>query len=148
MSQIAAIKRWDIIPYAGVGPIRFGMTRAEVRLLLGDGLSVIKKWPYREETDAYKEIGLHLEYDAKDRLECIEVWGSCPIHYKGAALLNASIQEVLERLANLGLSPRYDDGYFLDDGGFALYAPDDVVTAVTVYKKGYYDEAPEGVSNN
>jgi len=45
----------------------------------------------------------------------------------------------------LGLSSRYDDGYFLDDAGFALYAPDDVVKAVTVYQKGYYDETPQGV---
>lgn len=144
-----SINRWEITPYVGVGPLRFGLTRSQARSLLGTSVSAFRKGPYAStETDAYDGLGLHLHYDGNDRLECIEAWGSCPVYYKDAALLNASVQEVLERLANLGLSSRYDDGYFLDDGGFALYAPDDVVKAVTVYRKGYYDEAPEGVSNN
>jgi hypothetical protein len=136
---------WDIAPYEGVGPLRFGLTRSQAQSLLGRDVSVFRKGPYAStETDAYDALGLHLHYDGKDRLECIEAWGSCPIYYKDTPLLNASVQEVLERLKNLGLSSRYDDGYFFDGGGFVPYAPDDVVKAVTVYRKGYYDEAPEG----
>lgn len=141
--------RWDIIPFIGVGRLRFGLTRSHARSLLGTGVSAFRKGPHAStETDGYDALGLHLHYDAKDRLECIEAWGSCPISYKDASLLNTSVQEVLQRLADLGLSSRYDDAYFLDDGGFVLYAPDDVVKAVTVYRKGYYDEAPQGVSNH
>ena len=148
MSNSTPINGWNIAPYEGVGQLRFGLTRSQVRSLLGGSVSTFRKGPYAStDTDAYDELGLHLYYGNGDRLECIEAWGPCPIHYKGVSLLNASTQEVLERLAGLGLSSRYDDGYFLDDGGFALYTPDDVVKAVTVYRRGYYDEGPDGTSN-
>lgn len=147
MSDSTLTNGWDIAPYEGVGPIRFGMTRSQVQSLLGGSVSTFRKGPYAStDTDAYDQLGLHLHYDKGDRLECIEAWGPCPIYYQGASLLNANIQAVLERLAALGLSSRYDDGYFFDDAGFALYAPDDVVKAVTVYPKGYYDEGPDGAS--
>jgi hypothetical protein len=84
------------------------------------------------------ELGLHLHYDTEDQLECIEAFGSCPIHYNGVSLLNESTNKVLESLASVGLSSRYDDGYFFNDGGFAL-ASDEIVRAVTAYRKGYYD---------
>jgi hypothetical protein len=148
MSNSTPVNGWEITPYEGVGPLRFGMTRSQVRSLLGGKVTTFRKGPYAStDTDAYDELGLHLHYDNGDRLECIEAWGSCPIYYKQASLLNAGTQEALERLAGLGLSSRYDDGYFLDDGGFALYAPDDVVKAVTVYRREYYDEGPDGTSN-
>ena len=137
------LDRWDIIPYVGVGALRFGMRRPQVRSLLGRGISVFKKGPYAAtETDACDELGLHLHYDTEDQLECIEAFGSCPIHYNGVSLLNATTNNVLERLASLGLCSRYDDGYFFDDGGFAL-ASDEIVKAVTVYRKGYYEEETE-----
>jgi hypothetical protein len=148
MKNSTPIKGWDIAPYEGTGPLRFGMTRSQVRSLLRGSVSTFRKGPYAStDTDAYDELGLHLHYDKGDRLECIEAWGPCPIYYQRASLLNANTQEVLERLAGLGLSSRYDDGYFLDDAGFALYAPDDVVEAVTVYPRGYYDERPDETSN-
>lgn len=135
------MKSCEIIPHVGVGPIRFGMTRAEVRTVLGNDVSVIRKWPYTREIDAYDALGVHLEYDSDDKLICVEAWGSCPIHYKDCLLLNASAKEVLQKLADLGLRSRYDDGYFFDDGGFMLYCPHDIIKAVTVYRPAYYDEA-------
>jgi hypothetical protein len=51
------------------------------------------------------------------------------------------LQEVLNDLGSLKLRSRYDnDGYWFDDAGFVLHAPDNVVNAVTVYRKGYYEE--------
>lgn len=131
----------DIIPFVGTGPLRFGMTRLQVRSLLREEASVFRKGPSATtDTDAFDHLGLHLHYDAQDRLECIEGFGSCPITYKNFSPMNVSLQEVLVGLESFGLTHRYDDGYFFDDAGFVLYAPDDVVQAVTVYRKGYFDE--------
>ena len=107
MSNSTPITRWEIVPYVGVGPIQFGQTRSQVRSLLGGNVSVFRKGPSAStETDAFNELGLHLHYDAQDRLECIEAWGPCPIYYKDVALLNVGVQEVLARLAGLGLLSR------------------------------------------
>jgi hypothetical protein len=89
MSKTTTIDRWDITPYVGLGPLRFGLTRSEVRALLGDQLSVVKKWPYTNETDAYNGLGLLLEYDKEGRLECLEAFASCPIYYQGTSLLKS-----------------------------------------------------------
>jgi hypothetical protein len=133
------MQNWDIMPYKGVGLVLFGIRSAEAEELLGSNAATFKKGPHAVgETKAYDELGLHLHYDSKDRLECIEAFGSCPLAYKGLALLNKNIEPVLEILTNLGLGYRYDDGYFIDTEGFALYAPDGVVKGVTVYRKGYY----------
>ena len=148
MANSVSLKRWEIVPYKAVGPLYFGLTRDQGRSLLGEKFSSFRKGPYSAtDTDAYDECGLHLYYDEKDRLEAIEAFEPCPVYYRDISLLNISVREVLDRLASLGVSARYDDGHLLDAGGFALYAPDDVVRAVTVYRKGYYDEPPDVTSN-
>jgi hypothetical protein len=71
-------------------------------------------------------------------------FGSGPIHYKNVILLNRGLQEILDELAGLGLTSRYDDeGYWFHKGGFVLHAPESVVKAVTVYRRGYYEEEVE-----
>jgi hypothetical protein len=132
---------WDIIPYEGLGSLRFGMTRAEVRSLLGKQFKSFHKGRLASTlTDAYSELGLHLEYDKDDRLRCIEAIASCPVSFNGVALLKRHLDEVLRDCASLGSVPRVDDGYFFDGAGFALYVLEDVVKAVTIYRKGYYEE--------
>jgi hypothetical protein len=107
--------------------------------MLGDKFSVHKKGPNAFE--AYAELDLHLYYDTADRLEFIEGFGSCPIYYQNVACLRRDAQEVLQALAKLGLTSRYENQlHIFDDGGFALYVPDDTVLAVSVFRRGYYDE--------
>jgi hypothetical protein len=68
-------------------------------------------------------------------------FGNCPIHYKNILFLNRPLQEVVNDLAGIGLSSQYEDeGYWFHDAGFVLYAPDNMVKAVTVYRRGYYEE--------
>src|SRR5205814_3061773 len=109
------------------------MTRQEVRSLLGDGVSVFKRWPYTRETDAYNALGLHLEYDNDNRLRCVEAFGLCAIYYGDLSLLKRPIESVAGELEKLGLASRYDDGHFFDGAGFFLYAPNGIVEGVTVY---------------
>jgi hypothetical protein len=71
-------------------------------------------------------------------------FGSSPIHYKDVVKVKRRLQDVLNDLASLGLVSRYDDeGYWFDEAGFVLYAPDDIIKAVTVFKRGYYEEEAE-----
>jgi len=141
MSNNTSNLRFDIAPFAGAGPLRFGMRHSEVRSLLGDKFSVHKKGP--DAFDAYSELDLHLYYDAEGQLEFIEGFGSCPIYYQDVSSLRRDAQDVLKALAQLGLTSRHENQlYMFDDGGFALYVPDDIVLAVSVFRRGYYDEPP------
>jgi hypothetical protein len=134
--------RWDIIPYIGVGPLQFGLSRAQARSLFEGAPSTFRHGPYAiSDTDAYEELGLHLYYDSEDRLRCIMAFGSVPIHYNNVDLLNRRLEEIINDLTDLGLTSRYDDeGYWFDDAGFVLYAPEKSVKAITVYRSGYYEE--------
>jgi hypothetical protein len=144
MSTAISDYNWNIIPYIGVGPLLFGMARFEVRNLLGSPVKSFKRGPFTSvETDAFGPLALSVEYDTMDRLRCIEAFATCPIYFRGISLLNKSPQVILNELTSLGLKAREDDGYFFDEGGFVLsIGPEDVVNAVTVYRKGYYEENP------
>jgi hypothetical protein len=133
---------WGIAPYVGVGPLKFGMSRARARSQFEGVPMTFRQGPYAiGETDAYGDLGLHLYYDSEDLLRCIMAFESGPIHFKNVVLLNRPLQEILDALATLGLTSRYDDeGYWLDEAGFVLHAPDGVIKAVTVYRRGYYEE--------
>ena len=131
---------WDIVPFEGLGPLRFGMARTEIRTLL----------PYRyrefakvigtsQTTDAYDDPGLHLYYDDGNQLEFIEAFEPADPVFEGIHVLSPDRGAVLEQLKGLGYHARYDDGgYFLDNLGFTLYAPGETIEAVSVFRKGYY----------
>jgi hypothetical protein len=134
--------RMEVRPFEGLGDLRFGMSRADVRALLGPEFRSFKKTPLAKTlTDAYTQLGLHLYYDDQDRLEFIEAFQPCIPIFRGIELLGRP-EVVLEQLRKTGVGiPRRDsDGNFFDDLGFALYSPGDVVEGVSVYKKGYYDK--------
>lgn len=133
---------WNIVPYIGVGPLHFGLSREQIRAMFIDSPSTFRQGPYAvSDTDAYEELRLHLYYDSEDKLRCIMEFESGPIHFQDTLFLARLLSDVLYDLARLKLTPRYDnDGYWFDDAGFVLYAPDNIVKAVTVYRTGYYEE--------
>ena len=63
-----------ITPNKGVGPISFGMTREEVRNVLGGNVVEYKKMPMSDTfTDAFNDHGIHIYYDSNDTCEAIEM---------------------------------------------------------------------------
>jgi hypothetical protein len=134
--------RWDIVPHKGVGPLFFGMTRNDARAKLGTEFTSFRKSATAaSESDAFDELGVHLYYDDNDGLEFIETFQPCSLRYKNAFLLG-DVESVIQTLNEVGLKPRNDDGsYFFVEPGFVLFAPTDVIEAVSVYRKDYYDES-------
>lgn len=129
----------EIVPFTEVGPLRFGLPRASVRSLLGPRFDVFKKGFESNTTDAYDCLCLHVFYDDKDVFECLTGFGTCPISYKGIELLNVPIEVVLRKLQAEGLQHQWDDGYFFEGGGFALFESDGKTNAVTVYSKRCFE---------
>jgi hypothetical protein len=89
----------DVLPFDGLGDLRFGMPRDMVRELLGVAYQSFRKTSSSPRlTDAYDGLGFHLYYDTEDRLEFIETFPPCDPTYGGVRLLKGSRRRVLYRL--------------------------------------------------
>lgn len=129
----------DIIPFSGLGDLRFGVSRATVHALLGNNFKSFRKSPYStNDTDAYDELGFHLYYDNDDQLEYIETYPPCNPMYDGVSLFGKDTKALLQELSEMGYYPVDDDeGYNFEQLGFGLYIPDEKIEAVSIYRKGY-----------
>ena len=131
-----------IIPFEGLGSLRFSETRAAIRALLNDpDLSFRKGSSTSTLTDAYNALGLHLFYDAQDCLEFIETFPPCNPVFEGQTFSGLPIEMVVTAMRARGHQPNNDGlgDYIFEDLGIALYVPDEDVESVAVYRHGYYD---------
>jgi hypothetical protein len=88
-----------------------------MRAVLGIAFKEFRKTPSApNSTDAYAELGLHLYYDAADRLEFIEAFKPSEPRFQSVKLLGPR-EAVVQRLLEAGVqSTRQDsDGYFFDE---------------------------------
>jgi hypothetical protein len=131
---------WEIIPFKGLGVLRFGMSRQEISILLNQTPHRFKKsFLALNETDSYDTFGFHLYYDSNDLLEFIEAFNPCDVTFQGNSFLNLELSQAITMMENLGFTPTLDaEG--CKDVGFGLYAPIETVEGVSIYQRGYYDE--------
>jgi len=137
-----------ILPYVGVGPLRFGMNRDEVHQLIGDTLSIDKSWCSEELTEYWSNNGMQLTYSEMDAtlleislypslqkvqlngLNLFEVPGTLAFkvlhNWDDAPLTIVGVSIFLK----LGLAV---NGFFHDDDG---------AKSVTAFAKGRWDEWP------
>ena len=136
---------FEIIPYAGIGPLRFGATRAEVREVLAVPVEAFQKTPTSDAlTDAFDDLGIHVYYDSADRCEAVELGGAhAAPSFEQRLLLRMRREEARSWLAErdpelrVSLTDLTSPIY-----GFALHtesdAPDARVKSVFVFRRGYY----------
>jgi len=88
---------FDLLPRVGAGAIRLGMSRAEVRQVLGPPVTSYPKIPDAPLTDTYFGADLQITYDADDRVEHIELNGPGAIDavLHGRSLLTLPAEDVL-----------------------------------------------------
>lgn len=63
---------WEITPYVGVGPVRFGMTRQQVRDAVGAPSEEFKRTPSSRISDKFTTLGAFAYYTDDGGLEAIE----------------------------------------------------------------------------
>jgi hypothetical protein len=100
---------FDVLPHVGAGLVRLGMSRSEVRVLLGDPVSSYQKVPGKPFTDAYFGGGLQVAFDGEDRGEYIELNGPGAVDavFYGRSLLFLPADDVLEWMSRFA---EYDHG--------------------------------------
>jgi hypothetical protein len=136
---------WTIEPYAGVGPLRLGSSRAEIEAALGTGSEPVDKGG-AQPVAVFDGFGVHAHFDAPGRCEAIELMGPARPALDDIALLALPYEEVTRRLAErdpkVEINPPDVTSRLF---GVGLYAPEAVEKpqrppeGVIVFVRGYYD---------
>lgn len=137
----------DVRPYDGYGPLRFGMTAAEVSASLGrDPDRRFLKTPRSQfPTEAFHALGLHVHYGGQGA-EAFEMGPPAEPALDRIALLGRPFRDVRADLsARDDAMAEDEEGLTSQALGIGLYAPtlpDDPaapVDGVIVFARGYYD---------
>ncbi|HYO62032.1 MAG TPA: hypothetical protein VER08_00090 [Pyrinomonadaceae bacterium] len=139
--------RLEITAYTGVGPVKFGMTREEVRLAVGPPVRPFMKTPDDElPTDAFDDLGVHVYYKKPGVCEAVEMGSPAEPTFRGQVLIGRPYSELRRWFESLDESVETDDtGLLSYKYGVGLYAPaaeeepDEPVEGVIVFERGYYE---------
>jgi hypothetical protein len=135
------MKKRDIIPHIGLDNLHFGMSRSEIRGLLGTEFTEFRKTEFSENTtDSYEGEGIHCYYDRDNKLNLLETFLPCSAELGGISLISRSVSDVIEELGLLGHNAIERRGsYRFESIGVAVYAPSTIIEGVSVFPRGYYD---------
>ena len=139
---------FEIHEHEGAGPIRFGMTRAQIRQILNVPVTSFLKTPTSAMlTDAFDRLGLHVHYAPSGVCDAIEMATPANAKFREEKLIGRSFNELRH------LFESFDNRVTLDKTGLTsfslgigLYAPSAAkaphspVEGVIVFAKDYYDE--------
>lgn len=130
----------EIEPFVGIGTIKFGTSRKDIRKHFGINFTSFKKTSFSiNETDAYNELGIHFYYDDRDTLEFMEIFPPFSITFQGVSLLENSAEEIKNKLTDIGVKLIPNDvGYDVPAYGFGLYVREERIDGVCIYRKDYY----------
>lgn len=138
---------FTIDSHLGVGPIRFGMPRADLRRLLGPDQPVTKKlFVSPLPRDTFLDTGVHVYYREPDVCEAVELFPPAVPTLRGRTLLGRPYNEVERWLRQLDPSPALNaTGLRSVHSGVGVYVPsvfkggNDPVEGVIAFECGYYE---------
>jgi hypothetical protein len=138
--------KFDIQPYAGVGPIRFGMLREDVREALRVHAEAVDKTDTGIPSDFFESLGIFVYYRPPECCEAVELFEPASPEFDGTYPLGRPYREMEHWMRGLDSDcQRNDAGVRSFKFGFGLYAPsaqkepDLPVEGVIVFEKGYYE---------
>ncbi len=138
----------EILPFVGVGLIRFGMPQPEVRRVMdGGSFEVFKRNPSSDLlSDYYYDIGMFVYYGEDECVRALEFHEPADVIFKGVEILNVTAERAYSIVSSLDKGTEVDEDGLRSIGlGVGFYAPnyeDDPmlpVEGVIVFERGYYD---------
>lgn len=120
--------QFEIKPYIGVGPIKFGMHRDEVRKILSSPFKEFVKWAAASTipTDDFYNLNFHVYYNKNSNCKGIEFAKGSNAIFQGHEIVGRPFSEVMEWLIKLDSSARLDDdsGVKSEQLSIDLWVPD------------------------
>jgi hypothetical protein len=138
---------FNIEPYIGVGPLKFGMTPTETRIALGQSAQpFLKSQEDVLPSDAFDTLGIHVHYKSPGVCVAIEFGLAADPMFRGRHLIERPFDELLVWFQTIDENVHADESGLTSFGfGVGLYAPNaterpkDAVEGVIVFARGYYD---------
>jgi hypothetical protein len=135
----------ELEPYAGVGPLRLGMTKHEVHSMFGTQAQSFQKSDENVPSDLIDD-SVCVYYDDDGRVESIEIAAPQVPVFKGHAFLGRPFSEIRAWLEALDPELAVDGaGADAPTLGISVYAPSalkepsEPVEAVMIFRRGYHD---------
>ncbi|MCP5004142.1 MAG: hypothetical protein GY941_09415 [Planctomycetes bacterium] len=118
------------------------MGRDYIRSLLGKDYESFSRTGNKiPEIDSYDNEGLQLNYDEDNKLEFIEAIIPSNPTFENIAFTGRNPEDVYREITEKGyLGIKDDVGYDFPDLGIGIYIREGFVEAVSIYRKGYYDD--------
>jgi hypothetical protein len=95
---------YEVVPHVGVGPVRFGMTREQVRRAMPGPCEPFRKGPFaQQETDAFQGSAFQVFYGDAATVEFIELSKGQEVRarYAGLSIFETPADEVVARISQL-----------------------------------------------
>lgn len=149
---------FDVVPLSGIGPVRLGMMRQDVRSALPAPVVSFARWQAEpDSTDAFLGNAFQVDYDASGGVEYIELsrGGPFTVRYKGVSLFDTEAERIIGLVS---LDAPYDEtdpelgsSYIFPSLAMSLWREDwpgddsdepdrgQFFDTVGVGKAGYYD---------
>jgi hypothetical protein len=140
--------RLVIDPYKSVGPLRFGLTREEVRdLLVSPVESFMRNDDDLAETDDFAQLGIFVEYDKTNKCIAVEMFSPAEPIFLGKDLLGAPYAELRNWVKSMDSHAEIDESGLVSTSlGIGLYAEisssdtKSHAESAVAFKYGYYEE--------
>lgn len=128
------MNRFIVTPLVGFDSINFGMSRSQIRNILGAPIREFKKSKYSKNTT--DDFGAyHVFFDANDKLEAVEFFEETLISDNHGNVFPQTVED----LKKLPYHFEFDsDSYICSEFSIGIYAPGGRVESMLFACKGYY----------
>lgn len=128
------MEKWEAKPLIGVGKIKFGMTRDEVRNTLGLKFNEFKKSKYSKNTT--DDFGVcHVFYDEDDKCEAVEIFDDIGVTVNGLEIFPDNIDNAMVAIKDL---VKDDYGLISISQSVGITVEAGKMEAILFGKNGYY----------
>ena len=127
--------RINVVPTVKVGEVEFGMSREEVRTLLGKATEFYK---FEDDSNTTDDFGFcHVFYDQDNKCEAIEIFSEAEVFCNGTLIFPTDFITAQKAISDL---EEDDEGLISYSQSIGIYAPDGEMESILFGKTGYYDE--------
>lgn len=134
-----------INPQTGVGPLRFGMLREQVRSALAVPVEIFRRAPEDTVADVFKSVWAFAYYDVNGGLEAVEFASPAKVTFNELDILNTPVTQLLGEVSRADPDlEREGVGFTSRSFGFGVWSEEEgdrPPQSVIVFVPGYYERA-------
>jgi hypothetical protein len=132
-----------VIRHVGVGPLRFGMSREDVRSALSIPFEVFRRTPASIPADLFGSAGTFAYYSESGGLIAVEFAKRANVTFGDLDLTNTSTSKLIAEISTIDPAIDHDSSGFTSRAyGIGAWTEDDLglpPQSVIIFAPGYYD---------